>query len=150
MVILETVHRKNRIYLTHCSAKKNVSLKGSVSEVTPDMLYTATPTQRFMKQCNKVKANWAIFSDNYGVWFNDKKHRWYEKNPSKITEKEFELLLKDFEADLNEYDEIWFYYNPGRFHRVYRELLKRSKLSPKITLFTHLVQIEDCHKHANS
>jgi hypothetical protein len=140
---LEKEGMKTRIYLTHCSAKKNISLKESMVEVTPDSLYTATPTQRFMEQCKQTKVNWAIFSDKYGVWFGDKKHKWYEKNPSKITEKEFELLIKDFETKLKKYDEIWFYYNPGRFHRIYKELLRKSKLSSKITPFTHLKQIED-------
>ena len=140
---------KKRIYITHCSAKKNTDLKESLIEVTPDSLYTATPTQRFMEQCKQAKANWAIFSDKYGVWFGDKKHRWYEKNPSKITEKELELLIKNFETKLGKYDEIWFYYNPGRFHRVYRELLEKSKLRSKITRFTHLKQIENQSIHVN-
>ncbi len=32
-----------RIYITHCGAKKDDSLKGTGRRVTPDLLYTATP-----------------------------------------------------------------------------------------------------------
>ena len=37
-----------KIYITHCSAKKNSIFKNTRAKVTPDKLYTATPTQRFM------------------------------------------------------------------------------------------------------
>ena len=36
--------------------------------------------------------NWAIFSDKYGVWFSNGLHEWYEKNPNKITEEEFNQI----------------------------------------------------------
>jgi hypothetical protein len=75
-----------RIFVTHCSAKKDNSLKNTGKKVTPDKLYTATPTQRFMKKCLKSKVNWAIFSDYYGVWFPDLEHEWYEKSPDTVTE----------------------------------------------------------------
>ena len=70
-----------RIYLTHCSAKKDNSLRNSSKLLTPDMLYMATPTQRFMIQCKEKHVNWAIFSDKYGVWFPEEKHESYEKDP---------------------------------------------------------------------
>lgn len=105
-----------KIYLTHCSAKKDDSLKNSGRKVPPDKLYTATPTQRFMNKCKETHVNWAIFSDLYGVWFPDIEHKWYEKDPNTVTEKEFYQLLDDFNRKLQRYEEIWFYYNPGRFH----------------------------------
>jgi hypothetical protein len=49
-----------RIYVTHCSAKKDNSLKNTGKKVTPDKLYTATPLQRFMNKCKKRKVHWAI------------------------------------------------------------------------------------------
>jgi hypothetical protein len=69
------------IYLTHCSAKKNPSLRSVNKRVTPDNLYTATPTQRFMERCIMSRVNWAIFSDKYGIWFSYERNAWYEKNP---------------------------------------------------------------------
>ena len=45
--------------------------------VTPDKLYTAKPTQRFMAHCSRRRLTWAIFSDHYGVWFADELHEWY-------------------------------------------------------------------------
>ncbi len=50
-----------KIYITHCSAKKTDSLKNTGIKVTPDKLYTATPTQRFMRSCSTKKVKWASF-----------------------------------------------------------------------------------------
>lgn len=86
-----------KIYITHCSAKKDDSLKNTGRKVTPDKLYIATPTQRFMSKCKEKKVNWAIFSDLYGVWFPDIEHEWYEKDPDTVTEQEFRNLVKDFD-----------------------------------------------------
>ena len=128
-----------RIYLTHCSAKKAISLGNR--EVTPDELYIATPTKRFMSQCKEKHVNWAIFSDKYGVWFPEEKHEWYEKDPDTVSEQEFMQLIKNFNERLSKFDEIWFYYNPGRFHPLYARLLKEVKVKAQITLFTHKNQI---------
>ncbi|RLI76514.1 hypothetical protein DRP04_12570 [Archaeoglobales archaeon] len=58
-----------RIYITHCSAKKDDCLRGTGIKVTPDKLYTATPLQRFVERCKEKGVEWAIFSDKYGVVF---------------------------------------------------------------------------------
>ncbi len=71
------------------------------------------------------------------------------KNPSKITEKELGLLIKDFETRLNKHYEIWFYYNPGRLHKVYRELLEKSKSISKITRFPNKLS-HLCHPDRDS
>ena len=63
-----------RIYITHCSAKKDLSFKDVETKTTPDKLYTATPTQCFIKRCKDLEVTWAIFSDKYGVWFSDNKY----------------------------------------------------------------------------
>jgi hypothetical protein len=132
---------KMRIYITHCSAKKDNSLKNSGKQVTPCKLYTATLTQRFMTKCKEKKVTWAIFSDLYGVWFPNVEHKWYEKDPNTVTEEEFSELVKDFDEKLADYHEIYFYHNPGRFHTIYKELLRETKLKDKITLFSHLGEI---------
>jgi len=130
-----------RIYVTHCSAKKEESLRGTGERVTPDRLYTAKPAQRFMARCKTMRVPWAIFSDLYGVWFPDARHEWYEKDPDSVTEQEFAELLEDFEDKLEGYDEICFYHNPGRFHLLYRRLLASTTLRNRITLITHLDEI---------
>ena len=130
-----------KIYITHCSAKKDDSLRDTGLEVTPDKLYLATPTQRFMKRCKNTAVNWAILSDLYGVWFPEIKHVWYEKNPNTVSQKEFNDLLNDFDQKLQKYDEIYFYYNPGRFHSLYKRLITQSKLKDKIKLFSHIAEI---------
>ena len=130
-----------RIYITHCSAKKDDSLKHTGKKVTQDKLYTATPTQRFMNKCKEEQVKWAIFSDLYGVWFPNVDHEWYEKDPDTVTEQEFENLVNDFDQKLREYDEIWFYYNPGRFHPLYDRLLQKTILRDKVKRFTHIREI---------
>jgi len=130
-----------RIYVTHCSAKKDNSLKGTGKKVTPDRLYTATPLQRFMSRCKEKKVRWAIFSDKYGVWFPHEEHEWYEKDPDSVTEQEFKNLVKNFDEKLGKYDEIYFYHNPGRFHPLYGKLLKETKVKGKVTLFSHIDEI---------
>jgi len=132
-----------RIYITHCSAKKDNSLKDTGRRVTPDKLYKATPTQRFMNRCKDKNVNWAIFSDLYGVWFPNIEHEWYEKDPYTVTEQEFRNLVKDFDQKLKNYDGVWFYYNPGRFNPLYKRLLQETMLKNKVKLFTHIGEIKE-------
>ena len=91
---------KRRIYITTCSAKKDDTLKYTCKKVTPDKLYTATPIQHFINKCKEKQVKWAIFSDLYGVWFPNVKHKWYEKDPDTVKEHEFKKLLEDFEKKL--------------------------------------------------
>lgn len=131
-----------RIYLTHCSAKKDPTLKGTAEQVTPDKLYTATPTKRFMEKCKEKHVKWAIFSDKYGVWFPSEKHEWYDKNPNKVKDPEYEQLVKDFKQKLSGFSEVWFYHNPGRFHKLYRKLIEEPSIKVKTVTFNHLTEIE--------
>lgn len=39
------------------------------------------------------------------------------------------------------YEQILFYYNPGRFHQLYRRLLEETRLKNKINMITHLNDI---------
>jgi hypothetical protein len=106
-----------RIYLTHCFAKKEDSLINTSKSVGPDVLYTATPAQRFMNECKKKQVKWAIFSDLYGVWFPTEKHKWYNKHPNTVSEKEFKDLVKNFEEKLGSYDESDFrHIGPNGLH----------------------------------
>ena len=107
----------------------------------PQEVYTATPTQRFMARCSAAGVKWAIFSDLYGVWFPEVRNPWYEKDPNTVTESEFQALLDNFEAALAPFDEIHFYYNPGRFHGLYQRLIESSALAARIRCVSHLREI---------
>jgi len=130
-----------RIYITHCSAKKDDSLRRTGERVSPDRLYTSQRIQRFMNVCKERCVHWAILSDLYGVWFPTREHEWYDKPPNSVTEQEFRMLLSDFDNQLRNYAEIWFYYNPSRFHPIYRKLLDQSRLKQKVKRFTHITDI---------
>lgn len=131
-----------RIYITHCSAKKDDPFRSTNKKVTPDKLYTATLLQCFVKRCKEQGVDWAIFSDKYGVVFPDDKIEWYNKHPSKVTPDEFKTLVNNFVQQLSKYDEILFYHNPGRFHPLYKKLVdEMRKKDIKVKLFTHLSKI---------
>ena len=128
--------------MTHCSARKDDSLKGTQKNVPPNRLYTSKRTQAFMQKCKEKKVYWAIFSDRYGIWFPYENRQWYEKNPDNVTESEFLELLRDFDTKLRKYTKIWFYYHLARFHRLYKRLLERSSLREKIKKFKHIKEIK--------
>lgn len=94
-----------------------------------------------MKKCKEMNVRWAIFSDLHGVIFPHLKYGWYDKAPDSVTEEEFGELLGDFDEKLRDFDEIWFYYNPGRFHRLYKRLLLQTEHKNRLTQFTHLREI---------
>lgn len=125
-----------RIYITHCSAKKADVYRGTDTAVTPDVLYTSVKTQCFMRECKAKSVRWAIFSDLYGIWFPEDKHFWYEKKPDSVSECEFRALVADFDKKLNDYQEIFFYRNPGRFHRLYKRVINASRLKNRIVLIS--------------
>ena len=135
---------RSRIYISHCSAKKNGSLKATGRKVPPNVLYTATPTQRFMRRCKELGVAWAIFSDHYGVWFSDEKREWYGDDvgdPNSVSEQKFRELVKNFDTKLQRYDEIYFYRNPGRFHSLYKRLLRATRLRDRVVLISHLWEV---------
>jgi hypothetical protein len=131
----------NRIYITHCSARKDESLKSTGKFVTPDMLYTSQKIRSFISKCKEKEVNWAIFSDLYDICLPNNLISYYDKHPKYVTPAEESSLLSNFDHKLAAYDEIWFYYHPGRFHPLYDRILSNSKLSTKIRRFTHLVDI---------
>jgi hypothetical protein len=132
----------NRIYITHCTKKKNPKLKGTGKKVTPDELYKTELIQGFIKRCKEIGGKWAVFSDKFGVVFPDDKFPWYDKPPGSVIEFEYQGLLKNFVAKLSKYDEIWFYHNPGRFHPLYKRLVQDAqKKGMYIILFSHKDEI---------
>lgn len=136
-----TPDQVTRIYITHCSRTKAKGYEGTKEAVAPNLLYTSKHIQGFMARCKARGVRWAIFSDLYGVWFPEETHEWYEKDPDTMIEVEFEALLQDFDEKLSPYDEIFFYYNPGRFHALYARLLQRSGLAARVRKITHLWEI---------
>jgi hypothetical protein len=134
--------KMGRIYITHCSRKKDDSLRGTGKTKTPDKLYTAIFIQRLVNRCRLVETEWAIFSDKYGVVFPDREIPWYDKSPSKVIANEYKILLDDFIDKLSSYQEIMFYHMPTRFHHLYKRLVKdaREKGLP-VTLFSHIDQV---------
>jgi hypothetical protein len=123
-----------RVYLTFCSAQKDNSLQHSAAQIPPDVLYTSRRIQSFMQTCNARKVRWAILSDQYGVWFSEEKHVWYEKHPHSVTDQEFAALVADFDRKLADFDEICFCPGTGekRIHSLYKRLLNASKLKERI------------------
>jgi hypothetical protein len=125
-----------RIYVTHCSARKDDSLKGK-GKVSPFALYTSSRIRAFMTRCIARKVQWAIFPDKYGLWFPHEMHEWYEKSPYEVTEPEFQALLAEFDRRLEDYAEIVFYVNLARLHSLYKRLLKETRLREKLRLVNH-------------
>ena len=130
------------LYFTHCCAKKDDSLKNTRAKVSPLQLYQATPTQRFMNHCNDVGVEWAIFSDKYGFVFPNDQIQWYEKHPNTVTHSEKEKLFDDAFDVLRQYDRVYFYYNPGRIHPFYQELVYEMRRKGRVIQeITHLDEI---------
>src|SRR5689334_11005000 len=100
------------VYVTHCCAKKNDEYRNIAKAITPQELYVAAPTQRFMRRCVEMGVRWAIFSDKYGVWFPEVLHEWYEKDPRTVTPEEFQDLKQKFDDSLRDFTKISFYANP--------------------------------------
>jgi hypothetical protein len=130
-----------RIYLTHCTAKKDESPKHTGEKVTRDRLYRGKFIKAFMRTCKLRGAQWAILSDLYGVWFPDTVHGWYEKHPNSVTDGQFWALARDLDEKLERYNEIWFYRNPGRFHPLYGRLLTATTVRDRVTLFSRVAEI---------
>ncbi len=97
-----------------------------------------------MRRCKERSVRWAIFSDHYGVWSCDEEHEWYGDDvgdPNRVTEPKFRELVKNFDERLQPYGEIYFYYNPGRFHPLYERLLEKTELKDRVVRITHLWDI---------
>lgn len=60
-----------------------------------------------------------------------------------MTEDEFAELLNNFDKSLQNFDEIFFYHNPVRFHKLYEKLRLNSRLKKRIKLISHLADIQE-------
>lgn len=130
------------LYFTHCCAKKDDSLRGTGNKALPVELYRATPTQRFMKRCTRAGVEWAIFSDEYAFVFPDDRIAWYEKHPNTLTQVEKKKRFNEAFEVLKNYDLSYFYYNPGRIHPFYRELVdEMRRRGQSVQEITHLNDI---------
>jgi hypothetical protein len=131
-----------RIYLTHCSKEKALAAKTSGLPLPPDELYTEEGIQLFMQTCAQKGVDWAILSDNYGIFFPAEKHVYYEKPPATVTSGEEAAIIAQFNDRLKDYDEIWFFVRPATFHPFYENVLKRSELAARVHLFQDISEIE--------
>jgi hypothetical protein len=130
-----------RIYLTHCSKDKSLIAKASGEKLPPDLLYTDAGLQEFITTCKSFSANWAILSDQYGVFSPDETHEYYEKPPASVTPEEENILIDQSNLRLELYNEIWFYVRPETFHPLYERILMRSALSSRVHLFSNLGEV---------
>ena len=130
------------LYFTNCCAKKDDSLRGTRKRVPPTELYRATPIQRFMKRCTTAGVEWAIFSDKYAFVFPNDRIAWYEKHPNTLTQAEKKERFNQAFEVLRNYNLAYFYYNPGRLHPFYRELVgEMRKRGRDVREITHLSDI---------
>lgn len=131
-----------RIYLTHCSKDKSPQAKASGDKLPPDQLYTDNGLQEFIIACKSTGANWAILSDQFGVFSPDETHEYYEKPPASVSPGEETIIIEQFNLRLETYDEIWFYVRPETFHPLYERILIRSTLSGRIHMFSILGEVK--------
>jgi len=95
-----------------------------------------------MKRCIEVGVEWAIFSDKYGFVFPHDRIQWYEKHPKTVTQSEKKKMLDDALIALREYDLVYFYYNPGRIHPLYRSFVNKiQSKGRRVQQITHLDEI---------
>lgn len=130
-----------RIYLTHCSKEKSIAAKANGLPLPPDELYVEEGIQKFMAACKQKGVDWAILSDNYGVFFPDEKHEYYEKPPATVTPEEEAAIIAQFNKRLKDYDEIWFYVRAATFHPFYERVLKGSNLAARVHQFIDIGEI---------
>jgi len=136
------------LYFTHCCATKDDSLKNTKAKVSPLHLYQSDTTQKFMKRCIETGVAWAIFSDKYGFVFPSDQIQWYEKHPNSVAIIEKKRLFDDAFKVLQDYDLVYFYYNPGRIHPLYLELVDEMKKRGKdVWKITHLENIRKWMRH---
>ena len=60
----------------------------------------------------------------------------------KVSETRFRALVANFDERPQPFKEIYFYYNPGRFHPLYKSLLVKGRLRDRVSEITHLWDIE--------
>lgn len=131
-----------KLFITYCSKSKDESLIGTEKRVRPEQLYTSNRIQNFIQECKEAGAYWAIFSDQYGVWFPNEEHEWYEKSPNDVTDSEFAQLVSSSAKRLNKYDVYFFNPEDGELDALYQDLVKElKKRCVNITYFSNIEEI---------
>jgi hypothetical protein len=115
------------IYVTHCSRDKNPEYEISGNDTTPDILYASRNLQKFIAWCRRENQSWAIFSDKYGVVFNDERIQWYNKPPDTVNADEFDHLLTSFTTRLSGFERIIFYHRPGETHPLFLKIVQLGR-----------------------
>ena len=131
------------IYLTNCSAEKDDELRGTGELVSPKDLYKSDRIQDFIKMCESEDVNWAIFSDNYGVYFPFDRHEWYDKPPGSVSDEEFDDLVRSFENRLADFDRVIFYREKDSFPDLFRKLIKTVDFGGEVILIDDLGSVGD-------
>jgi hypothetical protein len=123
----------SQVFFTFCSASKNDTLRGTTAGVSPEELYTSRRVQSFIDRCKSSGVRWAIFSDQYGVWFPEIRHPWYERSPDDAIA-DFPRLLSDFDEKMKDFAAIHFCPGVGgpRLHRMYRRLVSESRWKDRV------------------
>jgi len=116
-----------KLFLTYCSGSKDESLIGTGESVTPDKMYTSDRIQKFINTCKDAGACWAIFSDEYGIWFPNEEHEWYEKPPEEVTKSEFNQLVVSSAKRLNKYNVYFFNPVKENLDKIYLNLIEELK-----------------------
>ena len=94
--------------------------------------------------CQSAGVDWAIFSDQYDVWFPYVKHKWYEKHPNEVSDQEFKNLVENSARKLKKFSVVYFYGNHKShyFHPFYKKIIDAlRKRGIKIVKICHLDEI---------
>lgn len=129
-----------KLFLTYCSWQKDDSIKNKPVLVGPDQLYTSERLQIFVKACTAANADWAIFSDKYGIWFPNEKKAWYDKSPDSVTPQELSRIVSNSVKSLEKY-QVYFFgdSNDPKFHPLYKEYIHRLEANGiTVTVFDDL------------
>lgn len=130
---------KRDIYITYCCKAKNYISQDF--EVLPSELYISPRIQSFINFCDKRNFYWAIFSDMYGLIYNNERLRWYDKAPDVVTSVEYDRLLTLTLQKLTDFEIVFFYYQQKSFHPLYQQLVEDIKVHKEVIMFTSLEKI---------
>ena len=126
------------IHITYCSKEKNIMKADDSKLFLPSELYTSSRVQNFIEYCKKNKYLWAIFSDYYGIVFEDETIEWYDKSPDLVTDKDYECLMLSTLQKLQQYNQVVFYYKNETFHQIYKRFVVDLQKSKTVVLINKL------------
>ena len=130
------------VCITYCSWQKDDRLKDTGGKVPPEQLYLSGRIQRFIAYCREQGLQWGIFSDLYGIIFENDKQAWYDFHPDLVSPAHRHYLAKAFAASLSEFKTIWYYYDPETINPLYRQIVEESGIADKVVWVTELERME--------